>query len=134
MNAEDNIKTIKTVYEAFGRGDVPAMLDAVSDDIDWAAETDSTVAPWYGVRHGKAGVAAFFEAFGSTMEVDEFTPLSFAANDTDVLTVIRFRSTVRATGRTSSMQLHHYFKFADGKIAHYRGSEDSAQTVAVLQA
>ncbi len=36
----DNIKTITQVYEAFGRGDVAAILDAVTDDVDWAAEAD----------------------------------------------------------------------------------------------
>ena len=134
MSAEDNIKTIMSVYEAFGRGDVAGILDALADDVDWAAETTSTVAPWYGVKHGKEEVAGFFDAFGSTMEVEEFSPVSFAANDTDVLTVVRFRTKVRATGKTAAMHLHHYFTFRDGKIAYYRGSEDSAQTVSVLQA
>ena len=38
MSADANIKTIMSVYEAFGRGDVAAILDAVTDDVDWAAE------------------------------------------------------------------------------------------------
>jgi hypothetical protein len=42
------------------------------------------VAPWYGVRRGKDGVAACLEAFGSTMEAQEFNPFAFAANDTGV--------------------------------------------------
>lgn len=69
MGADENTKTIQMVYEAFDRGDVQAILDAVTDDVDWATETSSTVAPWFGVRHGKDGVASFFEAFGSTMEI-----------------------------------------------------------------
>ena len=133
MSADDNIKTIMTVYEAFGRGDVAAIQDAVSDDVDWASETTSTGAPWYGVKHGKDGVADFFAAFGSTMEVEEFTPVSFAANDSDVLTVVRFRARTRATGKQVAMHLHHYFTFRDGTISYYRGTEDSAQTVAALQ-
>jgi hypothetical protein len=32
------------------------------------------------------------------------------------------------------MDLHHYFAFRDGKIAYYRGTEDTAQTRATLQA
>jgi ketosteroid isomerase-like protein len=133
MSADVNIKTIAQVYEAFGRGDVAAILDAVTDDVDWAAEAASSAAPWYGVRHGKDGVAAFFTAFGSAMEVLEFTPVSYAANDTDVLTVVRFRVRSRSTGKTASMNLHHFFTFREGKIAYYRGSEDSAQTEAVLR-
>ena len=134
MSADANIKTITQVYEAFGRGDVAAILDAVTDDVDWAAEAASSAAPWYGVRHGRDAVAAFFSDFGSTMEVEEFTPVSFAANDTDVLTMVRFRARSRSTGKTAAMNLHHYFKFRDGKIAYYRGTEDTAQTEAVLQA
>ena len=84
MTADDNIKTITQVYEAFGRGDVAGILDAVTDDVDWAAEADSTAAPWYGVRHGRDAVAAFFTEFGSTMEVEEFTPVSFAAWEAEV--------------------------------------------------
>ena len=133
MSADANIKTITEVYEAFGRGDVAAILETVADDVDWAAEAASVGAPWYGVRHGKDAVAAFFAEFGATMEVEEFMPVSIAANDTDVLSVVRFRARSRATGKTAAMNLHHFFTFRDGKIAYYRGTEDTAQTEAVLR-
>ena len=133
MSADVKIKTIAQMYEAFGRGDVAAILDAVADDVDWAAETTSDAAPWYGVRHGKDAVAGFFAAYGSAMEVEEFTPVSFAANDTDVLTVVRCRARSRSTGKTVAMDLHHFFTFRDGKIAYYRGTEDTAQTEAALR-
>ena len=133
MSADVKIKTIEQIYQAFGRGDVAAILNAVTNDVDWATETSSTAAPWYGVRHGKDGVAAFFTAFGSAMEIEEFTPTSLAANDTDVLTVVRCRARSRSTGKAIAMDLHHYFKFHDGKIAYYRGTEDTAQTEAVLR-
>lgn len=133
MSADENVKTITSIYEAFGRGDVAAILAALTDDVDWAAEAASDAAPWYGVRHGKDAVTEFFAAFGSTMEVEDFTPVSFAANDTDVHTLVRFRGRSRQTGRTAAMNLHHWFVFRDGKIAYYRGSEDTAQTAAVLK-
>jgi ketosteroid isomerase-like protein len=133
MTANDNIKSIQTIYEAFGRGDVGAILDGVTDDIDWAAETSSTVAPWYGVRHGKEAVGAFFDAFGSTMEVQEFTPFAFAANDDEVHTLVRCKATSRATGKAIEQNLHHFFRFQDGKISYYRGTEDTAQTEAALR-
>jgi uncharacterized protein len=132
MGADDNIKTIQSVYEAFGRGDIQAVLEAITDDVDWAAEASSTAVPWYGVRHGKDGVAAFFEAFGSTMEVREFNPYAFAANDNEVHTVVHCRASSRATGKEIDHDLHHYFRFENGKIAFYRGTEDTAQTMAAL--
>ena len=132
MGSDDNIQTIERIYEAFGRGDVSAVLANVADDVDWATETSSTVAPWYGVRHGKDGVASFFQAFGSTMDVQEFNPYAFAANDTEVHTVVHCRATCRATGKGINHDLHHYFRFQGGKIAFYRGTEDTAQTEAAL--
>ena len=134
MSPEDNLKTIHAIYDAFGRGDVASILNAVTEDVDWAAEASATAAPWWGPRRGKPGVSAFFEAFGAAMEVEDFTPLTFAANATDVLTVVRFKVKSRATGKQASMDLHHYFRFRDGKVSYYRGTEDTAQTERVLQA
>ena len=134
MSADANIKTIAQAYEAFGRGDVAAILGMVTDDVDWAAEAASDGAPWYGVRHGRDAVARFFMDYGSAVEVEEFAPVTFAANETDVLTVVRCRARARATGKSVAMDLHHYFKFNDGKIAYFRGTEDTAQTEASLRA
>lgn len=132
MAADVNIKTIENVYDAFGRGDVAAILDVVTDDVDWATETTSTAAPWYGPHRGKDAVADFFTEFGTTMDVEEFTPVAYAATDTDVLTVVRFTARNRANGRSATMDLHHWFVFRDGKIAFYRGTEDTAQVEAVF--
>ena len=132
MSADVNIKIIKDVYDAFGRGDVAAVLDAVAEDVDWAAEAAGSGAPWYGVRHGKGEVAKFFEAYGTAMEVEEWTPL--AASDADVHSVVRIRARSRATGKSVTMNLHHFFTLRDGKIAYYRGTEDTAQSEAALRA
>jgi ketosteroid isomerase-like protein len=121
------------MYDAFGRADVPAILDAVTDDVDWSVDTSSTAAPWYGVRHGKNEVASFFEAFGSAMEVEEFSPLTFAGNEDSVLSVVHCRAQSRITGKSIDMNLHHYFEFRDGRVAYYRGTEDTAQIEAALR-
>jgi len=31
------------------------------------------------------------------------------------------------------MDLHHYWRLRDGKVAYYRGSEDTALTAAILE-
>lgn len=133
MSGEDNIKTIQRIYEAFGAGDVATILEALHDDVDWAADAASTSAPWYGVKHGHAEVSTFFQRVGETVEVLEFTPVTFAATDTEVLSFVQYRSRVRATGVETAMNLHHYFRFRDGKIAYYRGSEDTEATAAAIR-
>ncbi|MEV5968158.1 nuclear transport factor 2 family protein [Kribbella sp. NPDC051952] len=128
----DNIKTVEAIYDAFGRGDVGFILDQLTDDIDWSSGSESSIAPWYGVRHGKAETAEFFKQLGEAVSVTEFTPLAFASNDTDVMTVIRFAMTSTQTGRSGVMNLHHWWRFREAKIYHYRGTEDTAQTAQLL--
>jgi len=132
MSGDDNIKTIQTVYEAFGRGDIGFILETVTDDVDWASDTASTSAPWYGVHKGRAGVTEFFTAFGSEMTVQQFDPVSFAANDNEVHAIVKFTGTRTANGRTATMNLHHWFQLRNGKISFYRGTEDTAQTDAMF--
>ena len=81
MSAEQNIETVKAMYEAFGRGDVDAILERCTDDVDWAAEAAIEVAPWHGVKRGKAEVPSFFAGIAQTGPVTEFSPLSFTSND-----------------------------------------------------
>ena len=129
--SEANVQVVHQIYEAFGTGDVATIMDLLTDDVDWAAEAGRDGAPWYG-RRTKAEVPAFFQAIGETLDVTEFAPLSFAANDTDVMVVIRFAFTAKATGRSGVMNLHHWWRFRDGKVYSYRGSEDTALTAELL--
>lgn len=40
---DQSVDVVRGVYEAFGRGDVPAVLGAMADDIEWhEAESPST--------------------------------------------------------------------------------------------
>jgi len=129
---DTKITTVQAIYQAFGQGDLPTILDNVTDDVDWASEPDSTTAPWHGVRHGRAELPAFFAALAETVEVLEFSPQAFTSSDTDVMAVIRFAIKSKATGKSATMDLHHWWRFRDGKVCFYRGTEDTAATNQIL--
>ena len=64
--SEQNVETVKGMYEALGRGDIDAIVELVTDDVDWSTDAAIESAPWYGPRHGKAGVRSFFEGIVQT--------------------------------------------------------------------
>ena len=132
MSQEENLAAIKRLYEAFGRGDVEAILEIVADDVDWGVDSAGTQGPWYGHRSNKQEVAQFFADIAGAVQVEDFTPLAYGTSDDEVFSLVRFGSRSIATGRAASMNLHHYFRFSDGKIAYWRGSEDTAQTGEML--
>jgi ketosteroid isomerase-like protein len=128
MSQQQNLATVEEIYAAVGSGDVDAILDRVTDDVDWAAEAAGTAAPWHGPRPGKAGVARFFADLGSSIEITEFTPHSFTAGETDVHLLVDWAFTSIRTGRKVSMTMHHYWRLRGGKVEYFRGSEDTELT------
>lgn len=135
MSPEQNIETVMALYEAFGRGDMEAILDRCADDVDWATDAAIEVAPWHGVKHGKAEVPSFFAGIAEAGPVIEFVPVSVAANEDDeVMVFLRYAFTVTATGKDVATNLHHYWRLRDGKVAYYRGSEDTAVIAAAFSA
>ena len=132
MSSNGNIDTIKTIYDAFGKGDVATILDNLTDDADWAIDAASDSAPWYGVRSGKDAIGKFFADLGGAVDVVEFDPQSFAANDDEVMTLVRFGAKSKATGGEINANLHHYWHFSDGKVDRFRGSDDTEQVANAL--
>jgi uncharacterized protein len=129
----DNISTVKAMYKALGQGDVEAILEAVTDDVDWATDAALPGAPWYGARQGKDAVRGFFAALARVGPITEFTPLIFTTNDEgDVQVLIRYAFTVSATGKSVGMNMHHLFRFRDGKAYYVRSAEDTAQVAAAF--
>ena len=68
----------------------------------------------------------------STVEITDFTPLAFASSETDVIVPVRFGYTVRATGKTVSMTMQHWWRFSGEKVVFFRGAEDTEQSAAAF--
>lgn len=45
-----------------------------------------------------------------------------------------FRPRPQATGKSTAMGIHHWWRFRGGKICFYRGTEDTARTADMLSA
>src|SRR4051794_21339609 len=132
--SDPKIAATQRMYQALGRGDIDAILAELADDVDWVSvsETTSSSVPWYGSYRGKGEVPRFFKEIGSSVDITEFTPLSFTANDTDVMVAIRWGFTVRATGKNATLHMQHWWRFSSGKVTSVRTVEDTEQTAAAF--
>jgi hypothetical protein len=79
---DTGIQTVRSIDEEFGRGDVPAILDRLADDLDFGSEPESTVAPWHGHRTTEAEVVEFFRLLGEHVEVTGRVCFSRGTEDT----------------------------------------------------
>jgi ketosteroid isomerase-like protein len=132
--SDSNVDVISSMYAALGRADVDAIVAALDEDVDWisVSEEGDSVVPWYGRYRGKADVPRFFQGIGANVDITEFVPLSFTSNATDVMVSIRWAFTVRATGKSATLHMQHWFRLTDGKVTFVRTAEDSERTAAAF--
>jgi ketosteroid isomerase-like protein len=130
----DNVAAVQAMYEAFGRGDVPAILERLSPEVDWEEGRDGHGVPWLKAGRGREHVAAFFESLRQ-LDFLRFEPLSLLAGGNQVAAVIAVDLTVRATaGRIVDTEVHLWKFGADGKVAAFSHFVDTFQHVAALGA
>jgi uncharacterized protein len=132
MSEQTNADVVQRGYEAFGRGDIPAFLELLTDDVEWIQQGPPVI-PFAGTRHGHEGVMEYFSLLGETLEFEQFEPREFVAQD-DTVVVLGFeRSLGKATGRTVEQEWAHVYTLRDGKIAKGRFFEDTAAYVAAVE-
>ena len=129
---EQSVEAVKSLYEAFGRGDVPAVLGAMAADIEWH---EAEGMPYGGVHHGPEEVAQ--NVFGPQIEdIPDFavTPEEFITSGDTVAVVARYTGTGKATGKALNLQVVHVWDVRDGKIARFRQFADTAKYLEVVPA
>ena len=130
-----NIDTVKAMYEAFGRGDVPSILEKMSDDVRWEEWADNTAqkrgVPWLKPRRGKEGVADFFRLI-SEFAVKEFQVLSIMGGGNQVAAEFVFEADAPPHGRHYRDEEIHLWTFDEqGKVIRLRHYADTAKHMAV---
>ena len=121
-----NLRTVQEMYEAYGRGDLPAILSKLSESVEWEYGPTSTDVPWLQRRHGRDGAAAFF-ASHSEMQMHVFSPKAFLETEGIVVVLIDVDFTVKATGKrvTEEDEIHVWRFDAEGKIVRFRHGVDT---------
>jgi ketosteroid isomerase-like protein len=123
---------VRSIYDAFGRGDVPAILEHISDDCAWESWADNRAVtagvPWLQPKRGKAGVAEFFKVVGQ-FQIHDFKVLSISVGDRTAVGEAVIDATV-PTGRRYRDEELHLWKFDSiGKVVLFRHYVDTAKHI-----
>ena len=125
MSTEQNKRTVQTIFEAFGRGDIPAVLEHVSEDVTWKAPGPAVVS-YFGDRQGHAGATEFFVQLGGSVDFEHFEPGAFIAEGDKVVVLGRERGRVKGTGKTFDNEWALVFTFDGGKVSGFQCYENTA--------
>ena len=125
--SEANQKTIEAVYGAFGRGDVPFILERVTDGTKWDFSVASSDVEWHVPVASKQALPKFFQVMGEHVQFESFEPRAFLSLGRDVVVKLRVAYTVKRTGKRVDEEQVQWWSFDDaGRIASLRHYEDTA--------
>ena len=132
-----NTATVRAIYEAFGQGNIPAILSKLTDDVLWDRWEHPSPAqaavPYLSPSKGKAEVGSYFAAIAG-LEFHEFQPLNLLEGGNQVAAVINIDATVRATGRRfQDLEVHLWTFDGAGKIVEMRHVLDTTKQSAAQQ-
>ncbi len=128
----DNTSTVQSIYAAFGRGDVPAILAHLHEDVAWEHWTGNSAqkagVPWLAAKHGAADVVSFFELIG-TFQFHDFRVLSVMAGGNQVAAEIAVDIELPGGARFRDEEMHLWTFDEQGKVTRFRHYLDTHKVI-----
>lgn len=117
-----HVETIQKIYAAFGSGDVPGVLEHLSDDIEWEhLVKDNYGIPYYVPGRGRATVLKFFESLAASIDLTRFEPVNLLAGGDQVVALIHVSIANKKTGKKFDDFEAHVWGFDKrGRVSHFR--------------
>jgi hypothetical protein len=130
--SEQSVEFVEGIYGAFARGDVPAVLGAFADDIEWY---EAEGMPYGGLhRGGDAVVQNVFGPIAEDVEGFAVTPEELIGSGGTVAAVVRYTGTGKATGKTLDVPAVHLWDIRDSKATRFRQFIDTVKFAQVVPA
>ncbi len=132
-----NLSTVQSIYEAFGKGDVAAILDVLADDVEWGAWADNSAVkagvPTMVPRHGKAEEVKFFETAGQ-MEITDLQIINMMEGGSEVAVefVLEANLPPWGGGHYRDEEIHLWTFNDSGKVTRLRHYIDTAKHIAAF--
>ena len=130
-----DVQLVRDLYDAFGRGDIPAVLGMMDPDFEWFEAEGNPYKPdgkpWLGPD---AVLNNLFMRIGA--EFDGFTvhPAEFHDAGSVVVVEARYTGFYKPTGKSLDAQVCHVWTTRDGKLARFQQYVDTAQLQDVMGA
>jgi ketosteroid isomerase-like protein len=121
--SDAGVDVVRAAYNAFGRGDIPAIVHLLSEDVDWRFIGPKRLA--YTGRFKKAEVADWFAAVAAADDFQAFEPREFIPGGEHVTVLGWERCAAIPSGRVFESEWVHVFTVKRGKITRFFGIYDT---------
>jgi uncharacterized protein len=103
--------TIKDVYAAFGRGDIPAILETLDEGVDWRVPESL---PHGGTFAGRDAVGGFFQGIGENWEGLQLELEDMVSDGRTVVATASIHGRLRSSGQETGYRSAHVWTVDNG--------------------
>lgn len=128
MSAQD-VQRLRDGYAAFARQDVPAVLEAFDENIEWKAPE---TLPFGGTHRGHDGVVEFFGRLAEQWQELTVEPQEILDAGDTIIVLAHLRAT--GAGGTLDTTSVHIWRMRDGKATSFAEYMDTAKALRALGA
>jgi ketosteroid isomerase-like protein len=128
MSEQHNLDVIRSLYAAFGRGDLEAIAAVLDPQVSWRTPGAPDL-PTAGLRQGVAAVREFFGLLVNTFDIADFQPQDFLASGDKVVVLGTSREGPKGSGRFVDFRWVHVFTFRNGRIVAFEEPADVSELV-----
>lgn len=118
IKKEQNISIVQNAFANFLQGNIPGILNACTENVDWATHENVGV-PYAQTYQGKKGVAEFFTSLSESIDYTEFQPKKFYADADKVFVKGYHKAKVKSTAKTFAHEFLMEFTLSDGNISSF---------------
>lgn len=112
-----NLDSVRGVYDAFAKGDIPSVLSFLSPDIRW---TEAEGFPYGGTYTGPDAVLAnVFMRLGAEWEGFAVVPDEFIDGGDALVALGKYSGKYKATGKSFEANFAHVWKVREGKAVRF---------------
>jgi ketosteroid isomerase-like protein len=133
MSEQANTEVIQSLYAAFGRGDVPFILNCLANQFEWTNPGPVEILPWAKTRRTRDEVVEFFTVLDQQWEFEQFEPREYVAQGDRVVALGYFKARSKKTDRRMEENWAMEWTLSNGKVTRYRAYDDTAAMVAAMQ-
>ncbi len=125
--SQKNLETVRGIYEAFDRGDIPKVLGQMEHNIEWNEAENFIYAdrsPYVGPQAVLEGV---FMRLGSEWDGFTVTPEEWLDAGHRVVVLGSYSGTHKATGKSVRAQFAHVWGVNQGRVVRFQQYTDTKQ-------
>lgn len=127
-----NLESVRGLYEAFAKGDIPTVVGFLDAGIAW---TEAEGFPYGGTYNGpKAVLEGVFMRLGGEWDGFAVVPEEFIDGGESIVVLGKYSGVYKATGKSFQADFAHVWKIREGRAVRFVQYVDTLLVHRALQA